>query len=155
MPDTNRVEPPVDELVEQAEQRHAASAGLQERIAAITATARDPEGLVEATASATGRLLRLRLHPAALARGGAALGRTVVDTAQRAGEVARQRCLNQLAMVLGDDLTTHLEEVMGVAPARRDGWDTVRCGAAGGPRMPVDPPEEPDRNGRPKHRRGR
>jgi hypothetical protein len=119
-------EPPVDELVEQAEQRHAASVGLQERIASVTGTATDPDGLVVATASASGRLLRLRLHPAALALGGAALGRTVVDTTRRAGVIARQRCLNQLALVLGDDLTTHLEDVMGVAPARTDGWDTVR-----------------------------
>ena len=118
-------EPPVDELVQQAEQRRKASEDLQRRIGSILATARDPDGLVEATASATGELKSLRLQPGALHRGVRWLGETITATAQQAAEFATQRSLNQLALVLGDEVAGQLEGAMGVAPARAAGWDIV------------------------------
>jgi DNA-binding protein YbaB len=130
-------EPPVDELVQQAEQRRQASENLRRRVESIVATARDPEGLVEATTTATGELKSLRLHPTALHRGVRWLGETVTATAQQAAQFAKQRSLNQLALVLGDDVTTQLEGAMGVAPARAAGWDVI------GDRTPAPPPAGP------------
>lgn len=118
-------EPPVDELVQQAEQRRKASEDLQRRIGSILASARDPDGLVEVTTTATGELKSLRLHPGALHRGVRWLGETITATAQQAAEFATQRSLNQLALVLGDEVTGQLEGAMGVAPARAAGWDIV------------------------------
>jgi DNA-binding protein YbaB len=126
-------EPPVDELVQQAEQRRQASADLQRRIESIVAVARDSDGLVEVAATATGELKSLRLQPGALHRGVSWLGETITATAQQAAEFAKQRSLNQLALVLGDEVTTQLEGAMGIAPARAAGWDVV------GNRAPVAP----------------
>jgi DNA-binding protein YbaB len=118
-------EPPVDELVQQAEQRRKASEDLQRRIGSILASARDPDGLVEVTAAATGELKSLRLQPGALHRGVRWLGETITATAQQAAEFATQRSLNQLALVLGDEVAGQLEGAMGIAPARAAGWDIV------------------------------
>ncbi|ONI85845.1 hypothetical protein ALI144C_12070 [Actinosynnema sp. ALI-1.44] len=126
-------EPPVDELVQQAELRRRASADLQRRVASIVATARDPEGLVEATTTASGELKSLRLQQAALHRGVRWLSETIMATAHQAAEFARQRSLNQLALVLGDDAAAQLEGAMGVAPARAAGWDVI------GDRAPATP----------------
>lgn len=129
-------EPPVDELVQQAELRRQASADLQRRIESIVAVARDSDGLVEVAATATGELKSLRLQPGALHRGVRWLGGTITATAQQAAEFAKQRSLNQLALVLGDEVATQLEGAMGVAPARAAGWDIV------GNRAPAPPPAE-------------
>ncbi|MEV4319390.1 YbaB/EbfC family nucleoid-associated protein [Actinocrispum sp. NPDC049592] len=118
-------EPRVDEYVQQAEERRRASQDLRRRIESVQATARDPEGLVEATTTATGELKSLRLHPAALHRGGRWLGDTITSVAQQAAEFAKQRSLNQLALVLGDEVTAQLEGAMGIAPARAAGWDVI------------------------------
>lgn len=118
-------EPPVDELVHQAEARRRASEDLQRRIGSIVAAARDPDGLVEVAATATGELKGLRLQPAALHRGVRWLGETITATAHQAAEFARQRSLNQLALVLGDEVAGQLEGAMGVAPARAAGWDVI------------------------------
>jgi DNA-binding protein YbaB len=118
-------EPTTDDYVQQAEQRRQASEQLRQRIETITGTARDAEGLVEATTTATGELKSLRLHPAALHRGGRWLGETITATARQAAGFARQRSLNHLALVLGDEVTTQLEGAMGVAPARAAGWDVI------------------------------
>jgi DNA-binding protein YbaB len=118
-------EPPVEEYVQQAEERRQASQDLRRRVDSILATARDPEGLVEATTTATGELKSLRLHPTALHRGGRWLGETITAVAQQAAEFAKQRALNQLAQVLGDEVTTQLEGAMGIAPARAAGWDVI------------------------------
>jgi DNA-binding protein YbaB len=118
-------EPPVDELVQQAEQRRKASEDLQRRIGSILASARDPDGLVEVTATATGEVKSLRLQPGALHRGVRWLGETITATAQQAAQFATQRSLNQLALVLGDEVAGQLEGAMGIAPARAAGWDVV------------------------------
>jgi DNA-binding protein YbaB len=127
-------EPPVDEYVQQAEERRRASEGLQRKVESILATAQDREGLVEATTTASGELKSLRLHPTALHRGGRWLGETITAVAQQAAEFAKQRGLNQLALVLGDEVTTQLEGAMGIAPARAAGWDVI------GDRQPAPEP---------------
>nr|WP_042195811.1 YbaB/EbfC family nucleoid-associated protein [Kibdelosporangium sp. MJ126-NF4]CEL22234.1 hypothetical protein [Kibdelosporangium sp. MJ126-NF4]CTQ93016.1 hypothetical protein [Kibdelosporangium sp. MJ126-NF4] len=126
-------EPPVDELVQQAEIRRQASEDLRRRVASIVAIARDPEGLVEVTTTASGEMKSLRLQQAALHRGVRWLSEAITATAHQAAEFARQRSLNQLALVLGDDAAAQLEGAMGVAPARAAGWDVV------GDRGPVSP----------------
>ncbi|MFC0110030.1 YbaB/EbfC family nucleoid-associated protein [Kibdelosporangium aridum] len=126
-------EPPVDELVQEAELRRRASEDLRRRIASIYAVARDRDGLVEATTTASGELKSLRLQPEALHRGVRWLSETIMATAHQAAEFARQRSLNQLALVLGDDAARQLEGAMGVAPARAAGWDVI------GDRVPAAP----------------
>jgi DNA-binding protein YbaB len=132
-------EPPVDELVQQAEQRRQASEDLQRRIGSIVASARDPDGLVEVTATASGEMKSLRLQPGALHRGVRWLGETITATAQQAAEFARQRSLNQLALVLGDEVAGQLEGAMGVAPARAAGWDVVSNWAGNRPPAAAPP----------------
>ncbi|MET0237915.1 MAG: YbaB/EbfC family nucleoid-associated protein [Kibdelosporangium sp.] len=130
-------EPPVDELVQQAELRRQASEDLQRRIGSVLAGARDPDGLVEVVATATGEMKSLRLQPGALHRGVRWLGETITATAQQAAQFATQRSLNQLALVLGDEVAGQLEGAMGIAPARAAGWDLV------GNRAPAVPPAAP------------
>jgi DNA-binding protein YbaB len=115
----------VSEYVQQAEERRRASENLRQRVESILATASDAEGLVQATTTASGELRSLRLQPAALHRGARWLGETVTAVAQQAAEFARQRGLNHLALVLGDEVTGQLEGAMGVAPARAAGWDVI------------------------------
>jgi len=122
-------EPGVDELVAQAEQRRQAAARLPEIVAGTTGLAMDPRRLVQAVATASGELRGLSLHPAALSFGGQELGRMVLAAAHQAAEFARQRCFNELALVLGDNATAELEELIGPSPARAAGWDTARTAA--------------------------
>jgi DNA-binding protein YbaB len=135
-------EPPVDELVAQAEQRRAASARLPEIIANTTGTAMDERRLVEATTNASGELRALSLHPAALSFGGKELGRMIIEAAHLAAEYARQYCFNQIALILGDAVTLELEELIGPSPARAAGWDIVETAepsAVAAPTIPDDP----------------
>lgn len=118
-------EPPVDELVAQAEQRRQASARLPEILANTTGVAMDHRRLVRATTDASGALRGLALHPAAMSFGGRELGLMVIEAARTATEYARQRCFNELALVLGDNATLEIERMIGPSPARAAGWDTV------------------------------
>jgi hypothetical protein len=125
-------EPPVDELVAQAELRRQASARLPEILAGTTGVAMDHRRLVQATTDASGALRALALHPAAMSFGGKELGLMVIEAARTATEFARQRCFNELALVLGDNATLEIERSIGPSPARAAGWDTVAT-------MPVSP----------------
>jgi hypothetical protein len=118
-------EPPVDELVAQAEQRRQARARLPEILASTTGVAMDHRRLVQATTDASGALRGLALHPAAMSFGGRELGLMVIEAARTATEYARQRCFNELALVLGDNATLEIERMIGPSPARAAGWDTV------------------------------
>jgi hypothetical protein len=118
-------EPPVDELVAQAELRRQASAQLPEILASTTGVATDRRRLVQATTDASGALLALAINPAAYSFGGREIGLMVIEAAQTATEFARQRCFNALALVLGDNATREIERMIGPAPARAAGWDTV------------------------------
>lgn len=135
-------EPPVDELVAQAELRRQAATRLPEIVAGTTGVAMDPRRLVQATANASGELRGLSLHPAALSFGGQELGRMVMAATHQAAEFARQRCFNELALVLGDNATAELEELVGPSPARAAGWDTAPVAP------PVVGPPPPLRSGR-------
>lgn len=118
-------EPPVEELVAQAEQRRAAHARLPEILANTTGVAMDHRRLVQATTDASGALRALALHPAAMSFGGRELGLMVIEAARTATEYARQRCFNELALVLGDNATLEIERMIGPSPARAAGWDTA------------------------------
>ncbi|SHG49798.1 YbaB/EbfC family nucleoid-associated protein [Streptoalloteichus hindustanus] len=119
------IESDTDELVEQAEQRQHASEHLERALDSMTGTARSADGMVVAVASARGELRKLDLHPAAPRMGSQALGEAIAATAQQAVRVAVQRCFNVLAPALGDELTTTVEQLVGIAPARADGWDAA------------------------------
>jgi hypothetical protein len=118
-------EPPVDELVARAELRRQASDRLPALVANTTGVAMDERRLVQATTTASGELRDLQLHPAALSMGGRELAKMVLQAAELATEYAKQRCFNALAQVLGDIATAELEAMIGPAPARAAGWDTV------------------------------
>jgi hypothetical protein len=118
-------EPPVDELVARAEMRRQASDRLPALVAGTTGVAMDEHRLVQATTTASGELRDLQLHPAALSVGGRKLAEMIMQAAALATEYAKQRCFNALAQVLGDIATAELEAMIGPAPARAAGWDTV------------------------------
>jgi hypothetical protein len=118
-------ERPVDELVAQAELRRQASARLPEIVANTTGVAMDQRRLVQATTNASGELRALALHPAAMSFGGRELGRMIIEAARQATDFAKQRCFNELALVLGDEATAEIEALIGPSPARAAGWDTA------------------------------
>jgi hypothetical protein len=118
-------EPSVDELVAQAELRRLASERLPEIVADTTGIALDQRRLVQATTNASGELRALALHPAAMAFGGRELGRMIIEAASLATDYAKQRCFNELALVLGDQVTAEIEALIGPSPARAAGWDTA------------------------------
>ena len=118
-------QPPVDELVAQAELRRQASARLPDIVATTTGVAMDQRRLVQATTNASGELRALALHPAAMSFGGKELGRMIIEAARQATEFARQRCFNELALVLGDEAMAQIEALIGPSPARAAGWDTA------------------------------
>lgn len=138
-------EPPVDELVAQAELRRQASARLPQIIADATGVAMDERRLVRATTNASGELRALAVHPAAMSFGGKELGRMIMEAAHLATEYARQECFNKLALVLGDVVTAELERLIGPSPARAAGWDTapVAPEISVAPEAPV-PEDDPD-----------
>lgn len=118
-------QPQTHELVAQAEQRRQASERLPEIVAATLGVALDRRRLVQATTNASGELRALTLHPAAMSFGGRELGLMIIEAARQATEFARQRCFNELALVLGDNATAELEALLGPSPARAAGWDTA------------------------------
>jgi hypothetical protein len=71
-----------------------------------------------ATATATGELKWLRLHPHALGQGPRAVGQLVVETARLATDAAVQRGYNELAKSLGDSMAIAIEGFAGPPPFR-------------------------------------
>lgn len=100
------------------EQRLAAAEGLTEVLARTTGTADHPTGLARVTATATGELKSLDLHPNALAQGADAVGRLVVETARLATDAAVQTSYNELAKSLGDSMAMAVEAFAGPPPLR-------------------------------------
>jgi YbaB/EbfC DNA-binding family protein len=107
----------VNEL-DQAEQRRQASERLAEVLANSTGTAEHPSRMAIATATATGELKWLRLHPHALGQGPRAVGQLVVETARLATDAAVQRGYNELAKSLGDSMAIAIEGFAGPPPFR-------------------------------------
>ncbi|NUT50515.1 MAG: YbaB/EbfC family nucleoid-associated protein, partial [Saccharothrix sp.] len=116
------------------EQRLAAAEGLTEVLARTTGTAEHPTGLARATATATGDLKSLDLHPAALAQGPDAVGRLVVETARLATDAAVQTSYNELAKSLGDGMAMAVEAFAGPPPLKTAGTPTNPLGGPGGQR---------------------
>ncbi|XVS63780.1 YbaB/EbfC family nucleoid-associated protein [Actinosynnema sp. CA-299493] len=100
------------------EQRLAAAEGLTEVLARTTGSAEHPTRLARATATASGELKALDLHPNALAQGPEAVGRLVVETARLATDAAVQKSYNELAKSLGDGLAMAVEAFAGPPPLR-------------------------------------
>ncbi|MCE6999445.1 hypothetical protein LZG04_32235 [Saccharothrix sp. S26] len=100
------------------EQRLAAAEALTEVLARTTGSAEHPTRLARATATATGELKALDLHPNALARGPEVVGRLVVETARLATDAAVQRGYNELAKSLGDGLAMAVEAFAGPPPLK-------------------------------------
>ncbi|MFD0199502.1 MULTISPECIES: hypothetical protein [Saccharothrix] len=98
------------------EQRLAAAEGLTEVLARTTGSAEHPTRLARATATATGELKALDLHPNALAQGPDAVGRLVAETARLATDAAVQKSYNELAKSLGDGLAMAVEAFAGPPP---------------------------------------
>ncbi|WNV91899.1 YbaB/EbfC family nucleoid-associated protein [Umezawaea sp. Da 62-37] len=127
--------------MDQAEQRRQASERLAEVLARSTGTAEHPSGLAVVTATATGDLVGLRLHPAALSHGPDAVGRLVVDTARLATDAAVQRGYNELAKSLGDSMAIAIEGFAGPPPFR------AAADAAARPPQPQAPmPQHPQQS---------
>jgi hypothetical protein len=106
------------ERQEPQEQRLAAAEGLTEVLARTTGTAEHPTRLARVTATATGELKALDLHPNALAQGPDVVGRLVVETARLATDAAVQVSYNELAKSLGDGMAMAVEAFAGPPPLR-------------------------------------
>ena len=104
--------------VDRAEQRRQAAERLTEVMASSTGTAEHPSRMAIATATATGELKWLRLHPHALGQGSRAVGQLVVETARLATDAAVQRGYNELAKSLGDSMAIAIEGFAGPPPFR-------------------------------------
>ncbi|GAA3992090.1 hypothetical protein GCM10022247_08970 [Allokutzneria multivorans] len=105
------------ELIASAEQLRDKAAELERTLATVCATATSADGLVEATVTARGRLVGLRLHPHPVHMG-QRLGEEIVQVARAAAEQANQLAYNAMAPVLGDELTAAIEAFAGPAPER-------------------------------------
>ncbi|QFZ23311.1 YbaB/EbfC family nucleoid-associated protein [Saccharothrix syringae] len=134
------------------EQRLAAAEALTDVLARTTGTAEHPTGLARATATATGELVSLDLHPAALAQGPGAVGRLVVETARLATDAAAQKSYNELAKALGDGLATAVEAFAGPPPFRT-ATTTPHGTPAPPPRTSPPSPPPPPRTWRQQARR--
>jgi DNA-binding protein YbaB len=82
----------IDEMLSQYRQMRDRLGTLQRDIAALSATARSPDGMVTATVGAHGELVGLRLDPQALRRfDETALAAQILATARVAGSAVRER----------------------------------------------------------------
>lgn len=117
------------------EQRLAAAEGLTEVLARTTGSAEHPTRLARATATATGEIKALDLHPNALARGSDVVGRLVVETARLATDAAVQKSYNELAKSLGDSMAMAVEAFAGPPP--------LRAAAEQAPVAPLEPQVRP------------
>ncbi|MEA5364301.1 YbaB/EbfC family nucleoid-associated protein [Amycolatopsis sp., V23-08] len=115
--------PTTRELISQARAREEAMARVDELLASASGTAHDLDGQVEATVDARGKLLRLWLAPSAVNLG-ERLGPLVVEIAQAAMREATQDGYNKVALLLGEDMTSMIEQMTGMpAPARAEDDD--------------------------------
>jgi DNA-binding protein YbaB len=82
----------IDEMLQQYRQMRDRLGDLQRDVAALTATARSPDGMVTATVGAQGRLVGLRLDPDALRRlDETTLAAQIVATSAVAADAVRER----------------------------------------------------------------
>nr|WP_307849708.1 YbaB/EbfC family nucleoid-associated protein [Qaidamihabitans albus] len=106
-------------LIEQARERQDALAQVDSLMAKAAGTAHDVDDTMEVTVDARGRLLRLWLAPTAVNWGPERLGSLVVEVTQVAMREATQNSYNQVALLLGEEMTYLIEQLSGMpAPAR-------------------------------------
>ncbi|HEY3472231.1 MAG TPA: YbaB/EbfC family nucleoid-associated protein [Amycolatopsis sp.] len=111
------------ELIAQARAREEAMARVDELLASASGTAHDLDNQVEVTVDARGKLLRLWLAPSAVNLG-EQLGPLIVEIAQAAMREATQDGYNKVALLLGEDMTSMIEQMTGMpAPARAEDDD--------------------------------
>ena len=111
------------QLISQARAREEAMSQVEELMAQARGTAHDVDGQVEITVDARGKLLRLWLAPSAVNLGDR-LGPLVVEIAQVAMREATQDGYNKVALLLGEDMTSMIEQMTGLpAPARAEDDD--------------------------------
>ncbi|WP_410644118.1 YbaB/EbfC family nucleoid-associated protein [Amycolatopsis sp. lyj-346] len=111
------------QLIAQARAREEAMARVEELLASASGTAHDVDGQVEVTVDARGKLLRLWLAPSAV-NIGEQLGSRIVEVAQAAMREATQDGYNKVALLLGEDMTSMIEQMTGMpAPARAEDDD--------------------------------
>jgi DNA-binding protein YbaB len=106
------------------EERMQATEQLQRDLRAITATVEHPNGLCTITASATGELKAVHLHPTLLNQGAQAVGQVVTETARLATNAAVQTSFNKMALALGDGVAIDVESIAGDSPFRST-WNPV------------------------------
>ncbi|MBK1789235.1 YbaB/EbfC family nucleoid-associated protein [Prauserella cavernicola] len=118
-------EPTTKQLIGQAYARQDALAQVESLMAKATGTAHDLDGTIRLTVDARGKLLDLRLSPSAANWGPDRLGSLIVEVAQVAMQEATQAGYNQVALLLGEDMTYLIEQLSGApAPARAANDDT-------------------------------
>ncbi|MGZ3142315.1 hypothetical protein ACVDFE_10035 [Lentzea chajnantorensis] len=132
------------------EERMRAVEQLQRDLAMTAETVEHPSGLCTATATASGELRALHLHPALLSRGARAVGQVATETARLATNAAVQTSFNRMALALGDGMAINVEAIAGDSPFRAT-WNpvvppVVAAPEAVAPRQPrtplVDDPDE-------------
>ncbi|WP_075847979.1 YbaB/EbfC family nucleoid-associated protein [Saccharomonospora sp. CUA-673] len=109
------------ELIDGARARQEALSRVDEVMAQATGTAHDLDNTMELTVDARGKLLRLTLTPDAARWGPDRLGSLIVEVAQVAMQEATQDGYNKVALLLGENMTSLIEQISGVpAPARAE-----------------------------------
>jgi DNA-binding protein YbaB len=131
------------------EERLQAVEQLQRDLAVTVETVEHPNGLCMVTATASGELKALHLHPALLNQGARAVGQVVTETARLATNAAVQTSFNKMALALGDGMAINVESIAGDSPFRST-WNpvvppVVAAPEAAAPRQPRRPVvEDPD-----------
>lgn len=124
MVDHAPIERTTRELIDDARARQEALAQVDSLMARATGTAHDVDNTMEITVDARGKLLNLWLAPAAAQWGPDRLGSLIVEVAQVAMREATQNSYNQVALLLGEDMTYLIEQLSGMpAPARAENDD--------------------------------
>jgi DNA-binding protein YbaB len=108
------------QMIEDGRARQEALSKVDAILAGVTGVAHDRNGTVEVTVDGRGKLLNLWLAPEAARYGPDGLAQLIVKVAAVAMDDATQAGYNQVARLLGDNLTYALEQLSGrVTPARR------------------------------------
>lgn len=112
------------QLIDEAKTREEAFSQVEDLMAQARGTAHDVDDTVEVTVDALGKLLNVWLAPTAVAYGPDQLGARIVEVARVAMQEATQNSYNDVALLLGDDMTSLIESLSGMpAPARADDDD--------------------------------
>ncbi|MFS8104870.1 YbaB/EbfC family nucleoid-associated protein [Lentzea alba] len=119
------------------EERMQATERLQRDLKAVAATVEHPNGLCTVTASATGELKAVHLHPALLNQGPQAVGQVVTETARLATNAAVQTSFNKMALALGDGVAIDVESIAGDSPFRST-WNPVVPPKSAAPEAPAE-----------------